>query len=132
MEDGVSKTGLVVFVVDDDASVRKALRRLIRSAGLAAEAFASAEEFLDCGHVQTGGCLVLDVRMPGITGLDLQARLKAAGSELPIVFITAHEDGDVREQALGAGAVEFLQKPFDDESLLTAIRTALSRRKRTA
>jgi FixJ family two-component response regulator len=118
---------LTVFVVDDDPSVRKALRRLMRSAGFEVLAFDSAEEFLEFSRCGAPGCVVLDVQMPGMNGLDLQDRLTDAGSKLPLVFITAYEDDHVRARAMNAGATEFLQKPFDDKALLNAIHSALRR-----
>lgn len=114
-----------VFVVDDDASVRVALGRLIRSAGLEVETFASAEDLLETWPSDSAGCLILDVQLPGLSGLELQSKLAALGSTVPIIFITAHDDPDARTQALNDGAAEFLEKPFDDEDLLAAIHTAL-------
>jgi FixJ family two-component response regulator len=128
MTSGATKTRPLVFIVDDDESVRRALRRLFKSVGLPVETFASAAEFLDCGHAEEGGCLVLDVRMPGVSGLELQSRLKAAASTLPIVFITAHDDPAAREQALNDGAVAFLQKPFEDEALVEVVERILADR----
>ena len=116
-----------VFVIDDDASVRKSLGRLLRSAGHSVETFSSAAEFLDCGHCDIAGCLVLDVRMPGTDGLELQERLAASSQHLPIVFITAHDDTQTKEQAMKAGAVAFLIKPFDESKLLGAIEQAFGR-----
>jgi FixJ family two-component response regulator len=114
----------IVAIVDDDASVRSALLGLMRAAGLEARAFASAEEFLQSGAQATTACLVADVRMPGMSGLDLQAHLNAQKAGIPIVFITAHGDAAARTRALNAGAVRFFQKPFDDQELLDAIRAA--------
>ncbi len=114
-----------VFVVDDDASVRVALGRLIRSAGLEVETFVSAEDLLETWPSDSAGCLILDVQLPGLSGLELQSKLAASGSTVPIVFITAHDDPDARTQALNGGAAEFLEKPFDDEALITAIHTAI-------
>jgi len=116
---------LTVYVVDDDPSVRKALRRLMRSAGFEVLAFDSAEEFLEFSRCGAPGCVVVDVQMPGMNGLDLQDQLTHAGSKLPLVFITAYEDDHVRARALSAGAIEFLQKPFDDKALINAIHSAL-------
>ena len=115
----------VVYVVDDDESVRKALGRLFRSAGYDAKVFASAEEFLGQSSEDGPRCLVLDVRMPEIDGFELQRRLRASGSRIPIVFITAHYDTGIRQQVIDAGAVDYIQKPFDDEALLNAVRTGL-------
>ena len=112
----------LISIVDDDASVRKSLCGLVRSVGFAAEAFASAKEFLSSGNVRDTHCLILDVRMPGMGGLELQRRLAADGCAVPVVFITAHGDAASRAQALEAGAVECLLKPFSEEALLSAIR----------
>jgi FixJ family two-component response regulator len=119
-------TSPVVFIVDDDESVRRALERLMRSAGFDVRAFASAKEFLDQDCQDVPGCLILDVRMPGMNGLELQEKLRTGGSHIPIVFITAHYDASTREQAMKAGAVEFIQKPFNDEVLLKAVDSGLS------
>lgn len=113
-----------VFVVDDDPSVRKALRRLLRSAGLHVETFESAEEFLQFERNDGPSCLVLDIQMPGLSGLQLQEQLATSGSTLPVIFITAYEDTNVRTRALDQGAARFLEKPFDDDVLLDAIRSA--------
>ena len=115
---------LRISIVDDDASVREAIRGLLRSAGFDAEVFASAEEFLTSGRSRETTCLVLDVRMPGMSGIDLQERLIASGHALPIVFITAHADEDERARALERGAVACLRKPFSDDALLEAIAKA--------
>lgn len=113
-----------ISIVDDDESVRQALKGLLRSAGFSADAFASAEEFLSSGQVHATSCLILDIRMPGMSGEDLQERLIASSAAVPIVFISAHGDEDVRARALQRGAVDFLQKPFSDEALLDAIARA--------
>src|ERR1700747_3736783 len=118
------KTNLVA-IVDDDDLMRSALQGLLKTVGLPAYAFASAEEFLNSGQQQRIGCLIADIRMPGISGLELQARLNAENCRIPTIFITAHGDEKMRLQALRAGAVEFLAKPFDDEALLESIRVAL-------
>ena len=115
----------LVGIVDDDAAVRVALEEMLRSAGLAARAFESAEEFLRSGQQSEVGCLIADIRMPGMSGLELQAKLNADHCRIPIVFITAHGDAQMRMQALRAGAVEFLSKPFNDEALLETVRAAL-------
>ena len=107
--------------------MREALLDLLDEAGLPARAFASAEEFLLAGRQDECSCLITDIRMPGISGLDLQARLNAAPFRIPIIFITAHGDEGMRTEALRAGAVEFLAKPFDDEVLLETVRAALAR-----
>jgi FixJ family two-component response regulator len=117
----------IVSIVDDDASLRAALKGLLRSVGLLVEVFASAEEFLASGQLAGTACLVLDVRMPGISGLELQAQLIASRKIVPIIFITAHGDEDARSQALDAGAIDFLQKPFSDEALLNAIAQVIPR-----
>ncbi|HEY2544836.1 MAG TPA: response regulator [Candidatus Acidoferrum sp.] len=115
----------VVTVIDDDESCRTALREMLRSAGLSALAFASAEDFLKSGQQRQTACLITDIRMPGMSGLELQAKLNADRCRIPTIFITAHGDEKLRMQALRAGAVEFLAKPFDDEALLERVRTAL-------
>ncbi len=115
----------VIHVVDDDASVRTALERLLRAVGFEVETFASSQEFLDCGDCSGPGCLILDVQMPGMNGLDLEERLAASGSKLSVIYITAFDEPESRERAKRQGAVAFLTKPFDDEVLLGAIRTAL-------
>ena len=115
-----------VAIVDDDELMRGALHGLLRAAGFEARAFASAEEFLESGEPRRCGCLIADIRMPGMSGLDLQTALKADGIAPPIIFITAHGDERMRMQALRSGAVEFLAKPFDDEVLLEAVRAALA------
>ena len=116
-----------VAIVDDEAPVRDALLDLLDEAGFAACAFASGEEFLASGHQYECSCLITDIRMPGMSGLDLQCRLKAERLRIPIIFITAHSDEGMRTQALCSGAVEFLAKPFDDEVLLDTVRAALER-----
>lgn len=117
-----------VAIVDDDESIRAALQGFMKEAGLPAQAFASAEEFLGNGDLTQVGCLVADIRMPGMSGLELQARLNAERHRIPTVFITAHGDASMRMQALRAGAVEFLAKPFDEEVLLDCVRTAMEYR----
>ena len=117
----------VVFVVDDDASVREALGSLIRSIGLRVEAFASAQEFFAAKRPDAICCLILDVRLPGVSGLDFQAELTKAKIQIPIIFITGHGDIPMSVKAMKAGAVEFLTKPFRDQDLLDAIQVALER-----
>jgi FixJ family two-component response regulator len=117
----------VVFVVDDDSAVREAIRSLIRSVGLAVETFASAKEFLAYERPDAAGCLVLDVRLPGLSGLDLQRELAKGDAPIPIIFITGHGDIPMSVRAMKAGAAEFLTKPFRDRDLLDAIRHALDR-----
>ena len=116
-----------VFLVDDEASVLKALSRLLRSAGLNTETFRSPEEFLQHYDTHAPGCLVLDVAMPGLNGLDLQRALADKGSELPIIFLTARGDIPMSVQAMKQGAVDFLTKPANDEDLLAAIRAAIDK-----
>jgi len=123
----VSETETTVFVVDDDVAMRRSLENLIRSVGLRVEAFASAQEFLSSKREDVPGCLVLDVRLPGLSGLDLQKRLAEVDIEIPIIFITGHGDIPMTVQAMKAGAVEFLAKPFRDQDLLDAIQQALER-----
>jgi FixJ family two-component response regulator len=118
------ESGLVA-VVDDDELMRGALQGLLKEAGLPARAFASAEEFLSSGAQHLSSCLIADIRMPGMSGLDLQARLNAERIRIPIIFVTAHGDERIRIQALRAGAADFLAKPFDDEALLRSVRAAL-------
>ena len=118
----------LISVVDDDESLRESLGSLIRSVGFGVKAFASAEEFLNSEHSRVSDCLVLDLRMPGINGLELQRRLRASDSEIPVIFISAHGDEEARSRALREGAVDFLSKPFSEEALLTAIHTALGAR----
>ena len=115
----------LVAIVDDDDSVRIALEGLLKSAGLPARAFESAEEFIKSGRQSQVACLIADIRMPGMSGLELQGKLNAENCRIPIVFITAHGDAQMRMQALRAGAVEFLAKPFNDEVLLETVRAAL-------
>ncbi|MGD0891439.1 MAG: response regulator [Terracidiphilus sp.] len=115
----------MVAIVDDDESVREALEALVKTAGFDALAFASAEGFLDSGQQGNIGCLISDIRMPGMSGLELQARLNEDGYKIPIIFITAHGEEKVRMQALRAGTVEFLIKPFDNEAMLETIASAL-------
>ena len=122
----MNQKDITVFILDDDASVRKALKRLIKVAGFKAQTFGSAREFIDSGHYQSAGILVLDVRMPGMNGLELQKYLTDSGSDMPIIFITAHEDIQARRKALEAGAIDFIKKPFDDQTLLDGIQRALS------
>jgi len=118
-----------VAIVDDDESVQRALQDLIESDGLSALCFSSAEQFLDSAARSQAACLIADLRMPGMSGLELQAQLKAQRCPIPIIFITAHGDAEMRIYAMREGAVEFLSKPFDDEVLLQAVNTALDRRR---
>jgi len=118
---------IVVSIVDDDASVRRSTRRLLRSSGFRAEAFASAEEFLESKSAAKTACLILDLRMPGMNGLELQRRLTQNGHRVPIIFLSAHASEEDERSALRAGAVQFLRKPISKEALLSAIRDALKR-----
>ena len=115
----------MVAIVDDDELMRSALQGMLKSVGLPSQAFASAEEFLKSGQQQQTACLIADIRMPGMSGLELQAQLNAENCRIPIIFITAHGDEKMRMQALRAGAVEFMAKPFNDEALLESVRAAL-------
>jgi FixJ family two-component response regulator len=115
----------LVAIVDDDDSMRSAVQDLLESVELPALAFASAEEFLKSGKQHHTACLIADIRMPGMSGLELQANLNAARCRIPIIFITAHGDEKMRMQALRAGAVEFMAKPFNDKALLESVRAAL-------
>ena len=117
----------LIAIVDDDESVQIALQDLIESEGLSTRCFGSAEQFLDSGAQHEAGCLIADIRMPGMSGLELQAKLKGDRCRIPIIFITAHGDAKMRIQAMRDGAVEFLSKPFDDAVLLEIVHTALER-----
>ena len=120
--DGAPKT---VAVVEDDESYRLAIQRLLKSAGFSVQTFACAEDFFDSGWQRETGCLIADIRMPGMAGLDLQAKLNADHCPIPIIFITAHGDEQMRLQAMRGGAVKFLAKPFDAAVLLEGVRAAL-------
>ena len=113
-----------VYVVDDDESVRRALQRLLRSAGYHAVTFESAEDFIDSTPGGGEGCLILDIRLPGMTGLDLQEKLSASGAKYAVIIMTAHDNPQWRQRAKKAGAVAYLRKPFDEQSLLDAIQLA--------
>lgn len=115
----------LISIVDDDDSFRNSLDNLIRSVGFQAQGFSSAEAFLNSNQAHDTACLILDVRMPGMNGLDLQRQMVASNWHIPIIFITSHTDGDARDRAIEAGAVDFLYKPFRDEDLLSAIDRAL-------
>jgi FixJ family two-component response regulator len=121
----IQGTNKLVAIVDDDDSMRTAVQGLLKAAGLPAQAFASAEDFLTSGQQRHTACLIADIRMPGMSGLELQSKLNAEHCRIPTIFITAHGDAKLRMQALRAGAVEFLAKPFDDEALLDSVRGAL-------
>jgi len=131
LESIMYETRAIVFVVDDDAAVRKSLATLIRSAGLGVETFASAQQFLASPPADVLSCLVLDLKLPGLSGLDLQRRLAEVNIEIPIVFITGHGDIPTSVRAIKAGAVEFLTKPFSDQDLLDAIQQAIQRDRNT-
>lgn len=118
-------TPRLVAIVDDDDSMRSAVQDLLESVELPALAFASAEDFLKSGRQHHIACLIADIRMPGMSGLELQAQLNASRCRIPIIFITAHGDEKMRMQALRAGAVEFMAKPFNDKALLDSVRAAL-------
>ncbi len=122
-----SPSARIVFVVDDDAGVRASIQRLLKSAGIRSESFETAQEFLRCERPDAPSCLVLDLRLPGISGLEFQEQLATAGIYIPIVFVTAHGDIPTTVKAMKSGAVEFLTKPFKDEKLLNAIQEALDR-----
>ena len=115
----------LISVIDDDESIRRTTIRLIESFGFQARAFESAEGFLNSGQLHDSSCLILDVQMPGMNGLQLQRQLAAAGCRIPIIFMTAYDDKESRRRAMQAGAVAFLGKPFTDEQLLQTVRSAL-------
>jgi FixJ family two-component response regulator len=117
----------MVAIIEDDESYRVAVRRLLKSAGFSVQSFASAEDFLNSGEQRETGCLIADIRMPGMSGLDLQSKLNSDHCPIPTIFITAHGDEKMRLQAMRAGAVKFLAKPFDGEVLIEAVRVALGR-----
>ena len=116
----------MVAVIEDDESYRVAVQRLLKSAGISVLSFDSAEAFLNSGQQHETGCLISDIRMPGMSGLELQSKLNADRCPIPTIFITAHGDEKMRMQAMRAGAVKFLTKPFDGEALLESVRTALA------
>ena len=115
----------LIAVVDDDEAIREAIQSLLRSVGFRAEVFASAEDFLQSDHLQDTACLIVDMRMPRMNGLELQWQLAAANCPIPLIFITAHGDEETRARALRAGAVAFLDKPFSDDVVLSAVQAAL-------
>lgn len=117
----------LISIVDDDDSLRRSLGNLLRSLGFRVQEFASAQAFIGAQNARETACLILDVRMPGMTGLDLQRHIAASGWRVPIVFITSHADDDARTRALAVGAVAFLSKPFREKEILDAINAALSR-----
>lgn len=123
----IRQNSRLIAIVDDDDSLQSALQDLIESEGLSTLCFGSAEQFLDSEDRHKADCLIADIRMPGMSGLELQAKLKAEGSRIPIVFITAHGDAEMRTLAMGDGAVEFVTKPFNDAVLLEVVHAALER-----
>jgi len=123
----IRQTSRLIAIVDDDESLQRALQDLIESVGLSTLCFGSAEQFLESEARHKATCLIVDIRMPGMSGLELQAKLKAEGCRIPIIFITAHGDSELRTLAMGDGAVEFLTKPFNDAVLLEVINAALER-----
>jgi FixJ family two-component response regulator len=120
----VPQESFTVYVIDDDESIRRALKRLLRSMGYHAVTFESAEDFMEATSCRGEGCLVLDIRLPGMTGLDLQEKLASSGAKYPVIFMTAHDNTQWQERAKKAGAVAYLRKPFDEQSLLNAIQLA--------
>jgi FixJ family two-component response regulator len=124
----IRQVSKLIAIVDDDDSLQSALRDLIESDGLSALCFGSAEQFLDSEARHKAACLIVDIRMAGMSGLEMQAKLKAEGCRPPIIFITAHGDAEMRIRAMGQGAVQFLNKPFDDAVLLQIVHTTLERR----
>lgn len=128
---GSQQSSAIVAVVDDDPSVRRGLERLIRSVGWKAETFGSAQEFLECPRTEPPSCVVLDLQLPGLSGLDLQKRMADLGLFTPIVFLTGHGSIPASVQAMKAGAIEFLTKPVDEQDLLKAIEEAIERDRRT-
>jgi FixJ family two-component response regulator len=121
----VDRTSKLIAIIDDDEAMQDSLRDLLEAAGVGARCFGSAEEFLESDLHRRAACLIVDIRMPKMSGLELQARLKEQGCSIPIIFITAHGDARMRIQAMREGAVEFLSKPFDHQLLLKRVRTAL-------
>ena len=117
----------LILIVDDDRSVRESLKMLFESIGFAADIYDSAEELLATGHLHDSACLILDVRLPGMSGLDLHSRLRGEGNHVPVIFITAHPDERARKQALRAGAAGFFHKPFSSDDLISAVRGVGSR-----
>jgi FixJ family two-component response regulator len=128
MEGKVTEIPLI-SIVDDDESVREAIESLMKSVGYIAKVFSSAGEFLKSEYLNDTACLILDLQMPGISGLELQSRLAASRCRVPIIFISAHSDAEARARALEAGAIGFLQKPFSEDALLDAIKSSLAARK---
>jgi FixJ family two-component response regulator len=123
----IRQTSRLIAIVDDEESLQRALQDLIESVGLSTLCFGSAEQFLESEARYKAACLIADIRMPGMSGLELQAKLKAEGCRIPTIFITAHGDAEMRTLAMGDGAVEFLTKPFDDAVLLEVVHAVLER-----
>ena len=117
----------IIYIVDDDDSVRRALKRLIRSVGMDAEVFASAQEFLDSEHRNHDACMIVDLKMPGMSGLELQDELHTRGSHLPLIFITGFDSPETRDQAKQSGAAGYFRKPIDDQALLDSVQWALAK-----
>ena len=130
MTDDATASDAIVYVVDDDVSVRKAMTRMFKSLGLEVATFGTAREFLDCRRKDVPGCLILDVEMPGLTGLELQEELVAHQVDLPIVFMTGHGDIPMTVKAMRSGAVDFLPKPVDEQQLIQAVHQAIERNAR--
>ena len=127
MQDKSATERLLLSVVDDDEMLRESLPDLLREFGFSARAFSSGQEFLSSNDVHESRCLILDVAMPGMSGLEVQEELKRRGQAIPIIFITGQKDEEIRKQAFSEGAVKFLYKPFSDSALLEAVNAALSR-----
>jgi len=120
----------IIYIVDDDDSIRRAMKRLFRSVGMDAQVYASAQEFLDSKHRNHNACMIVDIRMPGMSGLELQEVLLARGFQLPVIFITGFDSPETRDQAKEAGAAGYFRKPIDDQALLDSIQWALTRQTR--
>ena len=116
-----------IYIVDDDESVRRAMKRLIRSAGLEVRTFSSAQEFLDCKSINQSACMIVDIKLQGMSGLELYEELRARGSGLPVIFITGFDSPETRDQAKNAGAAGYFRKPIDDQALLDSIHWALTK-----
>jgi FixJ family two-component response regulator len=122
----------LISIVDDDESIRTALRRLLKTVGFDVDIFASAEEFLDSGNLEASECLILDLMMPGLDGLELQSKLISNNCELPTIFLSAHKNDQVRDQALKAGAISFLDKPFSEDILIRDVNIAIEQHRQHA
>ena len=119
----MSNNDVTIFLLDDDASVLKALKRLLKSAGFNVKAYSSAHDFLNCGYEKQSGVLILDVQMPEMSGIEVQKKVVDSGSKMPIIFMTAHENEEIQKVAMESGAVAFFQKPFEEDALLSSIST---------